>query len=263
MKFTFDHDLHIHSALSRCSRDEAQTPARMLEYAAQNRLTTLCVTNHYWDAAVAGASPWYRGQDFDHLAKDLPLPTARGIKLLFGCEADLTGDLRLTIPPERYGDFDFIALSITHFNHSHVGVPEDLSPRERARLWEKRLETVLDMPLPFHKMGLAHLACSYMHLGNREGYIETLNTISSDTMARLFSKAARLGVGIELNRADMSYSDREAFAVLRMFRIARDCGCRFYCASDAHHPADLDATPAIMERAITALGLQERDKFRI
>ena len=36
MKFIIDHDLHIHSHLSLCSHDDAQTPARILEYAKDN-----------------------------------------------------------------------------------------------------------------------------------------------------------------------------------------------------------------------------------
>ena len=263
MTFTFDQDLHIHSALSRCVTDKGQSPSRILQYAIENHLDTVCLTNQYWDAAVPGASRWYMEQNFEHLKKALPLPSARGVRFLFGCEADMTRDMRLTIPTERFDDFDLVLISLTHFNHSHLALPKDAPARERAKLWADRLSAVLDMPLPFHKVGLAHLACSYMDLENRQNYIETLNTISADTMTKLFSKAARLGVGIELNRCDMNYSEREAYAVLRMFRIARDCGCRFYCGSDAHDATALAETPATMARAIRALGLQEADKFRI
>ena len=263
MTFTFDQDLHIHSALSRCVTDKAQSTERILQYAIDNHLDTVCITNHYWDASVAGASRWYAGQDFAHLTKALPLPTARGVRFLFGCEADMTRDMRLTIPTERFDDFDFVLISLTHFNHSHLAIPKDAPARERAKLWADRFVAVLDMPLPFHKVGISHLACSYMDLDDRENYIETLNTISSDTMSKLFSKAARLGVGIELNRCDMKYSDREAYAVLRMFRIARDCGCRFFCGSDAHDAAAFAETPDVMARAIRALGLREEDKFKI
>lgn len=263
MTFTFDHDLHIHTALSKCVTDKAQSAERILQYAIDNHLSTVCVTNHYWDANVAGASRWYTGQDFAHLSLVKPLPTARGVRFLFGCEADMTRDGRLTIPAERYDDFDLILVSLTHFNHAHLAIPTDAPARERAKLWADRLAAVLDMPLPFHKVGLAHLACSYMDLQDRANYIETLNTISADTMTKLFSKAARLGVGIELNRCDMTYSDREAYAVLRMFRIARDCGCRFYCGSDAHDATALAETPAILTRAIRALGLTEADKFKV
>lgn len=49
MKFKVDHDLHIHSHLSSCSRDPEQTPERILQYAKENGFKTVCLTDHYWD----------------------------------------------------------------------------------------------------------------------------------------------------------------------------------------------------------------------
>lgn len=77
MRFVFDHDLHIHSQLSACSDDPAQNPQRILDYARENGLTTLCLTDHYWDAAVPGASRWYKPQDFDHISQAKPLPQGK------------------------------------------------------------------------------------------------------------------------------------------------------------------------------------------
>ena len=56
MKYIVDHDYHIHSQLSSCSRDPEQTPERILRYAKDNGLTKLVLTDHYWDSAVEGAS---------------------------------------------------------------------------------------------------------------------------------------------------------------------------------------------------------------
>ncbi len=263
MKFALDHDLHIHTGLSKCSGNADQNPWRILQYAKENGYRTVAVTNHYWDAAVSGASPWYTGQDFANLSKDKPLPSDPAVRFLFGCEADLKKDLTLTIPAARYADFDFIVISLTHFNHSHLGLPKDAPARVRAKLWAERFGALLDMDLPWHKIGISHLACPYMALGNRPLYLETLDTIPADVMAKLFSKAARLGCGIELNRNDMSFAANEAYSVLRMFRIARNCGCRFYCASDAHQPGDFDLSPAILQKAIDILGLQETEKFTL
>ncbi len=66
-----------------------------------------------------------------------------------------------------------------------------------------------------------------------------------------------------MNQDDMKFSDTEADTVLRMFRIAKSCGCKFYLGSDAHHPASLDWAAAIFERAINYLELNEGDKFDI
>ena len=77
-------------------------------------------------------------------------------------------------------------------------------------------------------------------------------------MHRIFAKAARLGVGIEIN---MSYPDEERDTVLRPFRIAKEEGCKFYLGSDAHHPAGLDNARKKFERAIDDLERTEDDKL--
>ncbi len=82
-------------------------------------------------------------------------------------------------------------------------------------------------------------------------------------MERVFAKAAKVGVGIELNIGDMKFQDSEADTVLRMFRVAKAYGCKFYCGSDAHHPKSLDRAKEIFERAIDLLELSEDDKFYI
>ena len=88
MRFTFDHDLHIHSYLSSCSRDPEQTPERILQYAKDEGLNTICLTDHYWDSAVEGPSKWYAPQDFEHISQAKPLPQSDGIRFLFGCETE-------------------------------------------------------------------------------------------------------------------------------------------------------------------------------
>ena len=61
----------------------------------------------------------------------------------------------------------------------------------------------------------------------------------------------------------MSFADEEADTVLRIFYIAKACGCKFYLGSDAHHPASLETAKARFERAVTLLDLTENDKFHI
>ena len=262
-RFTFDHDLHIHSFLSKCSQDPEQTPERVLQYAKDNGLNTVCLTNHYWDSAVAGAHPWYVPQNFDNLAKALPLPQTEGVRFLFGCETDMRKDFTIGIPPERYGDFDFIIVPTTHLQFPDFTIArEDYDSVEvKARLWVERFDALLSMDLPFYKVGIAHLATRHMSEGDPGRYIDLIRAIPESDMRRLFTKAAELGVGIELNSFDMRFSDEEADDVLRPFKIAKECGCKFYLGTDSHHPAALDAARGIFERAIDLLGLCESDKF--
>ena len=82
-----------------------------------------------------------------------------------------------------------------------------------------------------------------------------------EDMERLFTKAAALGVGIELNCYDMMFTDEEADTVLRPYRIVKKCGCKFYMGSDAHTPEGLDRAKDRFEKAIDMIGLTEEDKF--
>ena len=265
MKYICDNDLHIHSNLSLdCTNALEQTSERILKYAIDNNLKTICLTNHYWDENVPCDLEFYKKQDYGHLAKALPLPKANGVEFLFGCEADIDKDLNLGITKESYDKFDFIVVSTTHFtltDFTLYGV--DDTNEGRARLWVKRLETVLNSDLPFNKVGLAHLATRLLSKKKKEGHIETLNLIPQEDMERLFIKAAKLGCGIEINREDMSCDDDEMKSVLHMFKTAKKCGCKFYLGSDAHNTDSLDKAKAVFEKAVDLLSLNEEDKFHI
>ncbi|MBQ6846250.1 MAG: PHP domain-containing protein [Oscillospiraceae bacterium] len=260
MKFSYDHDLHIHTMLSSCSADLEQTPERILRFAEEKRLKTICVTDHFWDEAVPGASEWYVPQNFPHINKSNPLPRSGKVKFLFGCEAEMDKAFNISISKEKYELFDFIIVSTTHLHRVGFTVDEkDIeTPAHRARIWVKRLEAVLAMELPFHKVGIAHLTCKLI-APTREEYLKTLELLSDEEMSRLFKKAAKLGVGIELNSGALNFRDEEADTVLRPYRIARNCGCKFYCGSDAHHPNELYRAGVILERAIDMLDLDEKN----
>ena len=263
MKYRIDHDYHIHSYLSPCGGDPNQTRDAILQYAKDNRLARICVTDHYWDKAVpCPLSTWYPKLDFDHISQIKPLPQAPGIQFLFGCEGEQLRDCTVSVPPQRFADFDFIIIPTTHLHMDCTSAPEDKDTNEkRAQLWVRRMEGLLAQDLPFHKLGIAHPACTLLKSGSREDYLDVLRKIPSEEMERLFSIAAQKGCGIELNQDDMSYSAAEADTVLRMFRIAKACGCKFYLGSDAHIASEFLHAPEIFARAVDDLQLQESDKF--
>ena len=150
MKFQIDHDYHIHSFLSDCSRDPEQNPQRILRYAEENGLRDICLTDHGWDASVSGASDWYRRQPLEHIRRALPLPQSDTVRFHFGCETDM-------------------------------------------------------------------------------------------------DKHLMIGMSLQ---------------ALRPYRIAKQCGCKFYLGSDAHHPEDFAGMPEQFRTLVSLLDLQESDKFR-
>lgn len=259
--FTVDHDFHIHSRLSSCSGDPLQSAERLLTYAEENHLDRICVTDHFWDESVPGASFWYASQNFAHVSQILPLPKKEGIRFFFGCETELDRSFTLGISRERMESFDFIIIPTTHLHMSGftLDVERDGSTEARARLWVERFDAVLGMDLPFHKIGIAHLTCPLMAKEPAGEHLRLLSMIDDATMHRLFAKAAALGVGIELNFNSVDPTDAELEIILRPYRIAKDEGCKFYFGSDAHHPASLHTVNA--KHIVRLLGLDESDKY--
>jgi len=265
MRYIVDNDLHIHSKASACSGHPEQTTERILSYAEENGLKTICVTNHFWDDSVKGASDWYAPQNYEHISVEKPLPEKEGIKFLFGCETELDKFLNIGISKEKFDLFDFIIIPTTHFHMTGFTLSEEetMNAERRAKAWVKRLDAVLKMDIPFEKIGIAHLTCPLI-APSREEYLETISLIPEAEMRRLFTKAKEKGVGIELNRADLDISDeKETDIIYRPYKVAKECGCKFYFGSDAHKPEELDIAKNIFEKAVDVLGLTEDDKFII
>ena len=265
MSFVFDHDYHIHSGLSLCSGDPEQTPERILGYAKENNLKKICITDHFWDDAVPGASDWYKKQNLAHVSVVKPLPEDATVEFLFGCETDMDKFFTLGMSLECFDNFDFIIVPTNHLHMTGFTVyPEDKAKNDvLARLCIERLDRLLDMPLPFHKIGLAHLACSLLNNRSRKDYLETLELMPTSELERIFRRVAEAGCGVELNMYDVNVNDEEIDTVYRMFRVAKACGCKFYFGSDAHHPTDFKNASRIFGRAAMILGLAESDKFHI
>lgn len=259
MKFQIDHDYHIHSFLSTCAKDPAQTPERILQYAKEEGLSRICLTDHYWDSDVAGASRWYTPQNFDHISQYRDLPQAEGIQFFFGCETDMDRFGVIGIPPSRYDDFDFIIVPTTHLHMKNFTITEeDFSCERRATLWVWRFDKLMNSSLPFHKVGIAHLTTNLIHNNSYEDLIQTLSLIPDGEIERVFTCSAQRGCGIELNYWDMQHIDDPT--IQRFYRIAKACGNKFYLGSDAHMPNEFPSKPRY-EHAIDVLGLTEDDKF--
>ena len=265
MKFTFDHDYHIHSQLSSCSSDPRQTAQAILQYAIDRGLKKICITDHYWDENVDGASGWYKPQNFEHISKIKPLPQADGIEFLFGCETDMDKFFNVGISKETCDRFDFIIVPTTHMHMVGFTLAEEDDTIERkAKLWIERLDALLDKDLPFEKIGIAHLNCGLMHKKDRAEFIRMLNLIPQSEMERVFTRVAQKGCGVELNQDDVRLSDEnEIEPILRIYKTAKKCGCKFYLGSDAHYPSHFESTTPIFTRVIDLLGLTEDDKFHI
>lgn len=259
MKFQIDHDYHIHSRLSACSGDPEQTAESILAYAKRTGLQRICITDHFWDSEIPGASPWYSPQDFAHLSSILPLPEDSDVRFYFGCETEMDMNFNLAISKRRLSDFDFIIIPTSHLHNPDFTIPKEMtSPKERAKFYMQRNRALLEMDLPYNKIGIAHFTCSLIAYYSDGTICDVLENISNDEYYSFFKRVSALGMGVELN---MSVSEAELDEVLRPYRIARECGCKFYLGSDAHTVKSLASAHAKFEAIVNALSLTEDEKF--
>ena len=266
MKFTIDHDYHIHSYLSSCSSDPLQLPPAILAYAVKNGMRNICLTDHFWDETVPGASRWYQPQNFHHIAAALPLPQAEGVAFHFGCETDMDIHCTLGVAQATMPKFDFIIVPTTHLHMNGFTIEgEEVSLEERARRYVQRYDALLAMPVPSGRTGIAHLTCSL--IAPKEGrarhdHLKILDMVTDEQFIDLFTRTREKDLGVELNFPFASHARSEWDSLLRPYRLARKCGCKFYLGSDAHTNRALAAAPENFAAIIEALELTEEDKYR-
>ena len=262
MKFTIDHDYHIHSRLSLCSDDPEQTPEAILRYALENHLKKICLTDHFWDEKVPGAIDWYKMQNLAYVKRILPLPQDKDVQFCFGVEAEMDKFFNVGIAVETFDEFDFVVVPTTHLHMRGFTLEDGVTDNAvRAQLWFDRLAALLQMKLPWKKIGIAHLTCPLIGGADRKAHIRILEMLREDSLQALFRRIAELGAGVELNFNSFAYEEEELESVLRIYRIAKEEGCKFYLGSDAHHPAGLQKAYKNFENIVGLLQLEERDKF--
>ena len=261
MDFIVDHDYHIHSQLSLCSGDPEETPARILAYAEANDYRAICLTDHFWDETVPGASEWYQIQNYEHICQSLPLPQGKKTRFMFGCECEMDKYQTVGLSRDHFDRFDFVIVPINHLHMTGLTIDEEDAPswERRAILWVERFHALLDKDLPFEKMGVAHLTDGLT--AEKGQHVQIFNTIPQGTLDRLFTKAASRGIGIELNFRMDRLTKEELAATRRVMLTAKAMGCRFYMGSDAHEPGELDIAADNFRKIAAWLELKESDKF--
>ncbi len=260
MRYVADHDFHIHSTISPCCSDENQIPENLLKYAKVNGLKKICLTNHFWDETVESVDKWHPDEYFPKVSSVLPLPQDPDVEFLFGIEGDMDYNFVLGINPDKYDVFDFMVISTTHLQVVGYTVKEEITdPQVAADLWFKRLYKLLEMDLPWHKVGIAHLTTGHIY---EYGHLEVIKLFPEDELYKLFTICAQKGVGIELNIKTLGLDKDEKEILLKPFRIAKECGCKFYLGSDSHSQSALKNVKANFEDVITELDLKECHKMQ-
>jgi histidinol phosphatase-like PHP family hydrolase len=250
MRFVPDHDLHIHTQLSPCSRDARQTPEAILAYGITAGMKLLNLADHCWPDTQAAV-----------LSRPENLPQSKCCMLLHGAEVDMDMHDNLSAPIEAIEQMDFAVIAVNHLHLKNYCVPNDFpeDAQTHKKRFQERVHHLLSLDLPFYKTGLAHfsdgLVCTAEH-------IKCLDLFTENELIDIFTKVHKVGMGVELNMVSSRFSGHDLDSVLRPLRIAKALGCKFYMGGDAHHPDDFAGTLSKkMNPMIDLLGLEESDKL--
>lgn len=260
------HDLHMHTYLSFCGKDEA-TVENYLAQAETLGLQTLGFTDHVWDDAHPGMPAWYQQggrQNVPHvmqLRSRIEACRGRGVRLLHGCEAEYDYPGRTTaLSMAAAEQFDFVIASSSHTGNT---MPKSFydPPRRHAEFMLQAYEDMLRSEVSRYFTAMAHpfhaVLCPY-------GHEPVIEAITDDEYRRIFDLTAKKGIAVEINiKCLVGYHaertdelDRQPH--LRMFRIARDCGCRFIFGTDCHW-LDAQNVIGLAPKVADLLGLTEED----
>ena len=258
MKIT--HDLHIHTNLSVCAKPGA-TFDMYVETAKNEGLNVLGFADHLWDDTYEHrCRGFYKIQNVEHvLSLKEQLRPVDGIDVYLGCEAEYD-PLRhgVALSPENAEKFDFV---IVPTSHTHMVMSKELyEPMEKHK--EFMLEAwrdVLECEVAKYVTAMAHpfqpVCCPY-------GWEPMIEYITDDEYKYAFDLAAKKGVAIEVNVSGLRWKSNENIEtspLMRMFRIAKESGCKFTFGSDSHDVGGHDGYMRATERIATLLGLCEDD----
>ena len=252
-------DLHIHTTLSSCCADPAQTPENILSLLSGRGFRKIAFTDHLWENPSVPPSPWYATQGSARILRmaDSARKAAKehSMTLLIACETDMCAPGKFGITPQIREKFDFVQMASDHFHmREFVEQPEEATPEKLAKHMMKFFRSAV-------LSGLADvLVHPMMPLGSEGIYDRTAELISDQEFLDAFALAAERGIGIEINAAILCANRMRKLydpdSYLRVLSLARDAGCRFTFGSDSHSRLAFEQYALIGETA-DALSLTE------
>ena len=183
------------------------------------------------------------------------------MRLLHGCEAEYDYPARSTaLSMAAAEQFDFVIASSSHTGNTMPKAFYD-PPRRHAEFMLQAYEDMLKSEVSRYFTAMAHpfhaVLCPY-------GHELPIEAITDDEYKRIFDLTAKKGIAVEINiKCLVGYHAERTDEILlqphmRMFRIAKDRGCRFIFGTDCHW---MSAQNVILHAATVAdaLGLRSED----
>ena len=262
----FPHDMHIHTFWS----GDASKKGTVENYVAAGKergLKKMGFAEHFWDDRVEGAFPFYVPQTFAKVSQtreDIEAMGDCGVELCFGCEVEYDPTHKApALTAEVAEQFDFV---IVPNSHSHETMPKEYYA-DKAKHKDFILEAfnnIINCDVSRYVCGIAHpfslVRCEYP-------CDDLIELISDDEFKDLFARTAEKGIALEFNigsfmgglhRLGLEIDRAGDCQLMRMFRIAKAEGCKFFFGTDAHGVGHLEGLDC-MDPLADCLGLTDDD----
>ena len=203
-------------------------------------LKTIGFSDHIWTNKRIKPDNWYSLQNEKHtitLCKDLK-SISTPLQILVGCEADTIAPGKFSITKEYSEKLDYVNLSCSHFHMKQLVLqPKD----ETSQSVGKHLLSFFNSAV---KSGIAtNIVHPLLPFGYENQYDSIIESISDNELYDNFAAAAEQNIGIEITVSfipkvkkirNKQYSMWSIETPLRVLTLAKNAGCKFYFASDAH-----------------------------
>lgn len=258
------HDFHIHTDRSLCAARDAYA-VDYIKKAKEMGLKKIGFADHFWDETYKPLDfIFYEPQNFSHVATvldEIKSADTDGIEVLFGCEAEYSHEHGVGITEECAEKFDYI---IVPNSHTHKTMQAEFAREQNKALHKEFMVrayyNIINSPVSKYILSMAHpfeaVCCPYDNTILKQ-------MITDDEFKRMFDATAKKNIAVEINIACFrKYTDEniETAEELRMFKIAKECGCKFTFGSDAHNVHDYDSYyTQKCEMMVNALEIKESD----
>lgn len=262
----FDHDFHVHTIYSNDTSKKA-TVENYIPAAKAMGLKKVGIAEHFWDDTIEGAFPFYVPLTFQHVSqvrRELVEFSGQGVELFFGCEVEYDPVHHApALSPKVAEQFDFV---IVPNSHSHETMPKEYYA-DKAKHKDFILEAfnnIISCDVSRYVCGIAHpfslCRCEYP-------CDDLIGLISDDEFKDLFARTANKGIALEFNigsfmgglhRLGLEIDRAGDCQLMRMFRIAKAEGCKFFFGTDAHGVGHLEGLDC-MDPLADCLGLTDDD----
>ena len=199
-----------------------------------------------------------KAREYLKLKEELKTLDNKGVRIYFGAEAEFHPVYGVALTEENAEKFDYI---IVPNSHTHMTMDKSLYEpyQKHVDFMVEAYKKILKSPVSRYILSMAHpfdaVCCPYD--------IQVLyKMIPDDVFKELFDATAEKGIAVEINTScfkGITKENFEQFGAMRMFRIAREMGCKFTFGSDSHSETGHDTYMQDSKTIIDCLDIKVND----